>query len=210
MELGPGQLMTSPNKRQLFDRWAPLYDLLFPSVFYQATHQRLLDYVDLPQHSHVLDIGCGTGRLLDRLAAKYPDLQGTGLDFAPEMLRQARRTNRHRPRLIFVQGNANPLRFADKQFDAVFNTLSFLHYAAPDQVFAEIYRVLRPGGRFYLVDPAARVSTETLKVPVSPGGIKFYGSQVREHMGTQVGFRCVQHQYLLGPNLMTMFVKEPS
>lgn len=51
---------------------------------------------------------------------------------------------------------------------------------------------------------------ETLKIPVSPGGIKFYGSKVREQMGTQVGFRWVQHQYLLGPNLMTMFVKEPS
>lgn len=86
--------MTSSNKRQLFDRWAPLYDLLFPSVFYQAIHQRLLDYVDLPQQAHVLDIGCGTGRLLNRLATKYSDLQGTGLDFSAEMLRQARRTNR--------------------------------------------------------------------------------------------------------------------
>ena len=122
--------MCALNKNQLlFVRWAPLYDCIFPSVSYQATHKRLLDYVELPERPNVLDIGCGTGRLLNRLAAEYPNLQGTGLDFSPEMLRQARQSNRHRPRLIFVQGDVVPLRLADEQFDAVFNTLSFLHYS---------------------------------------------------------------------------------
>ncbi len=200
--------MARPNKKQLlFDRWAPLYDFLFPSVFYQAIHKRLLEYVELPQSSNVLDIGCGTGRLLGRLAAKYPSLQGTGLDFSAEMLRQAHRANRHRPRLIFVQGNAASLRFADEQFDAVFNTLSFLHYSEPDQVFAEIHRVLRPGGSFYLVDPTTMKPTEIWRVPVSPQGIRLYGAKVREQMGTQAGFRCLKHQYLLGPSLLTIFTK---
>ena len=58
------------------------------------------------------------------------------------MLRQARRSNRHRPHLIFVKGDVVPLRFADEQYDAVFNTLSFLHYPEPEQVFAEVCRVL--------------------------------------------------------------------
>ena len=145
--------MNSPNsKQQLFDRWAPFYDFWFPSVLYQATHQRLLEYVELPEDPNVLDISCGTGRLLNRLAAAYPSLQGTGLDFSAAMLRQARRSNHHRPRLIFVQGHAAPLRFTDQQLDAIFNTLSVLHYPEPRRVLAEICRVLRPGGIFYWVD----------------------------------------------------------
>lgn len=195
------------NKQQLFDRWAPLYDVLFPSVFYHATHKRLLEYVELPEYPNVLDIGCGTGRLLNRLAAEYPSLQGTGLDFSTAMLRQARRSNHHRPRLIFVQGNAAPLRFADQQFDAVFNTFSFLHYFEPQRVLAEIYRILRPGGTLYLVDPTTNNSTGIGLVPVSPNGIRLYSPEMRQKMAIQVGFRFLKHQYLLGPNLLSIFAK---
>lgn len=62
----------SSQKQQLFDRWAPNYDWIFPSVVYQAIHKRLLEYVKLPNQSNILDLGCGTGRLLDRLAVKFP------------------------------------------------------------------------------------------------------------------------------------------
>ena len=198
------------NKQQLFDLWAPLYDFLFPSVFYQAIHKRMLEYVQLPSCPNLLDIGCGTGRLLDRLATEHSDLQGTGLDFSAEMLRQARRSNHHRPRLIFVQGSAVRLPFADEQFDVVFNTLSFLHYLEPERVFAEINRVLRPGGTFYLVDPTTITPTGICRLPVSPNGIKLYSPKVREQMGAHAGFRCLKHQYLLGPNLLTIFTMSPS
>ena len=189
------------KKQQLFDRWAPFYDCLFPSVFYQAIHKRLLDYVELPEQAKVLDIGCGTGRLLNRLAAKYPNLQGTGLDFSSEMLRQARRSNCHRPRLIFVQGNAAPLRFVSEQFDAVFNTISFLHYAEPERVLAEIYRVLRPGGMLYLVDPTNRSLTASWH-----DEMRLYSRERRQQMGMQVGLECIKHQYLLGPDQLTLTI----
>ena len=63
-------------KQIFFDRWAPSYDWLFPSVVYQAIHQRLLEYIDLPASANVLDLGCGTGKLLHRLAVNFPTLQG--------------------------------------------------------------------------------------------------------------------------------------
>ncbi|MEM9482070.1 MAG: class I SAM-dependent methyltransferase [Cyanobacteria bacterium P01_F01_bin.116] len=194
----------STKKKQLFDRWAPFYDFILTSVFYQAIHKRLLDYVELPEKANILDIGCGTGRLLNRLAAKYPDLQGTGLDFSAEMLRQARRSNLHRPRLIFVPGNAAPLRFVDNQFDAVFNTISFLHYAEPERVLAEVYRVLRPNGMFYLVDLTNQSLTRSLH-----GEMRFYSRERRQQMGIQVGLKCIKHHHLLGPEpvVLTIFSK---
>ncbi len=195
------------QKQQFFNRWASNYDWLFPSVFYQASHKRLLEYVNLPEQAHILDIGCGTGRLLDRLAKQFPHLRATGLDFSPQMLYQARQGNRHHPRLIYVQGNAEALPFTNGQFDAVFNTFSFLHYPKPEQVFSEVSRILHPEGYFYLVDPTRKQQAAPAYIPVTPNGIKIYNSQVREQLGKQVGLSCLGHYYLLGPVLLTIFVK---
>ncbi|NWF61661.1 MAG: class I SAM-dependent methyltransferase [Fischerella sp.] len=196
------------NKKQLFDRWAPSYDWLFPSVFYQAIHKRLLEYVDLPSHSYVLDLGCGTGRLLDRLATHFPDLYGTGLDLSPQMLRVARQKNRHHPRLIYIEGKAESLPFANGQFDAVFNTLSFLHYLQPEVVFAEVARVLKTSGRFYLADITLKSQAESQLMPITSGGVRFYSPKNREFLGCSAGLECVGNNYLLGPVLLTIFAKK--
>lgn len=195
------------NKEKFFDRWAPNYDFLLTSVFYQAVHKRLIEYVELPEQPNVLDLGCGTGRLLNRLATEFPTLQGTGLDLSAEMLHQARQRNRHRIRLIYKQGNAESLPFAESQFDAVFNTLSFLHYPKPQQVVLEVSRVLRPGGHFYLVDPSIRESADINYFPFTPGGIQIYTPQRREQFGVTAGLECLGHHHLLGGVLLTVFSK---
>ncbi|WP_071188920.1 class I SAM-dependent methyltransferase [Trichormus sp. NMC-1] len=194
------------NKKQIFDRWSSSYDWTFPSFIYQAIHKRLLSKVELAANANVLDLGCGTGRLLDRLASQFPGIRGTGLDLSPQMLRIARQNNRHRPRLIYVEGNAENLPFAEGQFDAVFNTISFLHYPQPEQVLNEVARVLSPGGRFYLVDITANNSIFQLMAK-SPAGIKFYSREQREQLGSEVGLLCLGHYYLLGFVLLTIFAK---
>jgi ubiquinone/menaquinone biosynthesis C-methylase UbiE len=193
------------NKEKLFDRWAPNYDFLLTTVFYQAVHKRLLEYVELPEQPNVLDLGCGTGRLLNRLAAQFRDLQGTGLDLSTQMLRQARQRNQHHPQLIFVQGNAESLPFTDNQFDAVFNTISFLHYPNPERVFAEVSRVLRPQGKFYLVDWAVN---RAMVFSISQANVRFYNAQQRKQLGASFALKCLGNYYLLGGVLLTIFTKE--
>ncbi|MEA5616924.1 class I SAM-dependent methyltransferase [Cronbergia sp. UHCC 0137] len=193
-------------KKQLFDRWAPSYDWTFPSFIYQAIHKRLLSQIQLPPNPNILDLGCGTGRLLNRLANQFPDLRGTGLDLSTQMVRLARQNNQHRPRLIYLEGNAESLPFADGQFDAVFNTISFLHYPHPDQVLSEIARIISPGGKFYLVDITTNNPTLQLMAN-SPTGIKFYSQEQRQKMGDDAGLLCLGHYYLLGPVLLTIFQK---
>ncbi|MBL1179123.1 class I SAM-dependent methyltransferase [Pantanalinema sp. GBBB05] len=192
------------QKQWLFDRWAPSYDRLFPSVFYQAIHKRLLDYVSFPDRPQVLDLGCGTGRLLDRLATQYPDLFGIGCDLSPEMIHQARLAKRY-AQLIFVQGNAEALPFADTQFNAIFNTISFLHYPNPAAVLAEVRRVLQSNGQFYLVDFTTSPWMGSYRYVNLPSHIRFYSPAGREQLGEQVGLRCLGHHYLLGPVLLTIF-----
>lgn len=195
------------KKEKFFDLWAPNYDFLLTTVFYQAVHKRLLEYVELPEQPNILDIGCGTGRLLHRLATQFPTLQGTGLDLSAEMLRQAQQRNQHGVRLIYKQGNAEALPFADSEFDAAFNALSFLHYLNPQQVFSEVTRVLRSNGRFYLVDPTVREEMGTGYFPFTPGGLRIYSPQRREQFGVAAGLECLGHYYLLGSILLTVFRK---
>jgi ubiquinone/menaquinone biosynthesis C-methylase UbiE len=192
------------NKEKLFDRWAPYYDISLTTVFYQAIHKRLLEYVELCDRAHVLDLGCGTGRLLNRLAKQFPNLQGTGLDLSKQMLRQARESNHYHPRLIFIQGNAESLPFADNQFDAVFNTISFLHYANPERVFAEVSRVLQWQGQFYLVDWANILNITS----IASAKIGFYNAQQREILGKNSALKCLGHHYLFSRVMLTIFSKE--
>jgi ubiquinone/menaquinone biosynthesis C-methylase UbiE len=158
----------------------------------------------------VLDLGCGTGRLLNRLAAYSPNLQGTGLDFSSEMLHQARRSNQHHPRLIFVQGNTAALPFADQQFTDVFSTMSFLHYPNPDAVLAEVRRVLQPGGHFYWADFTwSYQKSEPLRVNL-PGNVQFYNAKAREELGQQAQLQCLGHHYLLGLVVLSIFSRDDS
>jgi ubiquinone/menaquinone biosynthesis C-methylase UbiE len=197
------------DKQQIFNLWAPAYDSLWTTVFYQAVHQRLLEYVELPDRANILDIGCGTGKLLDRLATEYPKLRGTGLDFSDRMLEQARQRNRYGDRLSFVRGEVSALPFEDKQFDAAFCTISFLHYPDPEAVLAEVERVLRRRGRFYLADyTLPRCLTGSRKLPISPDGITLYSQEARSQLGTSAGLHCAGHYYLLGLVMLTVFVKD--
>lgn len=195
-------------KQTFFDRWAPNYDWLFPSVIYQAIHKRLLEYVNLPTSANVLDLGCGTGKLLHRLAVNIPNLRGTGLDLSPEMINQANNRNFHQQRLTFLLGNAEEMPFADEEFDAVFNTISFLHYPHPQQVFNEVSRVLRPGGYFYLVDSYLKWLDEFQYLSISPGGLNLYSPKAREQLGKEAGLNLQANYYLLGAVLLTIFTKE--
>jgi ubiquinone/menaquinone biosynthesis C-methylase UbiE len=198
----------SDFKLRLFDRWASSYDWLFPSVFYQAIHQRLLETIHLPNRAFALDMGCGTGKLLDRLASSLPDLRAIGIDYSPNMIHQATQHNRYPQRINFQVGRAEALPFADHQFDAVFNTISFLHYPAPEAVLAEVYRVLLPGGYFYLADFSVRWATQPQIFGANPGSIRLYSPVARETLGRSAGFTRIKHDYLFGPVLLTMFQKQ--
>lgn len=112
-----------------------------------------LDYIRL-EPRRVLDLGCGTGYAMPRLARRYRGAQVFGLDLAPPMARLARR--RSAPRLPFGIGarlgrcrflaaDAEALPFADRSLDLIVSNLT-LQWCEPDRVFAECRRVLRPGG----------------------------------------------------------------
>jgi ubiquinone/menaquinone biosynthesis C-methylase UbiE len=152
-----------------FDRWATTYDRsLAQRFFFMPIHSRMLDLLEhLGPEDHapgfVLDVGCGTGRLLRAAALRWPKARLFGVDPAPRMVAEAGRLN---PRASFSLASAEFLPFPDHAADIVVTSMSFHHWADQGQGIREIARVLRPGGFFCLADHAffpARLSGERVR-----------------------------------------------
>ena len=142
----------------LLIRWAPYYDLAVNiTTLGQARRLRKLtvDQARIDPGDCVLDVGCGTGEVT--LLAKARAGQGNvyGIDPAPEMIAVARRkAARKRLEIDFRTGVIEALPFPDSSIDVVTSSLMMHHL--PDHLkargVAEIYRVLRPGGRLLIAD----------------------------------------------------------
>ncbi|HRC84998.1 MAG TPA: class I SAM-dependent methyltransferase, partial [Thermoanaerobaculia bacterium] len=91
----------------------------------------------------ILDAGCGTGRHLEALQAA--GARGVGLDFAPGMLAASGQRVPGTPRVL--ADLLQPLPLATGTFDAVLSALIGEHLEELGRHFAELVRVLRPGGR---------------------------------------------------------------
>jgi trans-aconitate methyltransferase len=96
----------------------------------------------------VLDLGCGTGRLTEKLVERVPRGRVVAVDRSANMIVTAREylLPRHPDRMTFVQADASMLPFAGSA-DAVFSTATFHWVLDHDRLFASIFAALRPGGR---------------------------------------------------------------
>jgi malonyl-CoA O-methyltransferase len=94
----------------------------------------------------ILDLGCGTGEGAAALRRQFKRADTIALDLAPGMLAQARRRSRLWRRFTRVCADAAALPLASASVDLVFSSLMLQWCEQPQAVFAEIARVLRPGG----------------------------------------------------------------
>ncbi|HBN07321.1 MAG TPA: ubiquinone biosynthesis protein UbiE [Cyanobacteria bacterium UBA8530] len=115
----------------------------------------LSPFLAIREGDHLLELGCGSGKQAARLAALVgPKGIIVGLDLTSAMIERARIENVDE-RLTFVEGDIHRLPFDEDSFDLVSSNCVINHSRDKKLVFAEILRVLRPGGHFLIGDVMA-------------------------------------------------------
>lgn len=114
----------------------------------------IIDGLRLRGGGRVLDVGCGMGADVFDLADRVGrDGHVTGVDLSESLIEEARReAERRNLPVSFEVGNVEELRFDDDTFDAVRTERLLMHVPDADRGFAEMVRILRPGGRLSVFD----------------------------------------------------------
>jgi ubiquinone/menaquinone biosynthesis C-methylase UbiE len=179
------------------DAFLPGYDLLTRLSGFHRVHDRLIGQAELADDHRVLEIGCGTGNLAIRAKKSRPRISVVGSDPDPLALKRAQRKARGRSGIRFEQGYAQRLPYADGEFDRVFSSM-MLHHLDSDAkaaAAAEVFRVLRPGGRLHVVDMGGNMTPHdglsarfVLHSPLAAGNL---GDQILQLLRA-TGFECAE------------------
>ena len=186
---------------QDFNKWSSTYeDSWLQRHYFDNVHRGILNFIDSQSDiTRILDVGCGTGRLLRKIHERYPSAQFIGVDPAEGMIEKARQFMTD---ATFFVGQAESLPLPEASVDLALSTFSFHHWENQVQGVREIRRVLRPGGRFLLAD----VGGSILRRIFHHGQIRS-PSEIRsifEQAGLEVR---TQRRMMLGHVLVTLGIR---
>ena len=164
---------------QAYDRWAPIYDLVFGGVFSKGREAAIQATNKLG--GRVLEVGIGTGISLPLYA---PHVRIFGTDISEAMLKKAKRRVAE-ARLKNIEGlavmDAEKLEFPDNSFDVVMAQYVVTAVPNPETALDEFARVLRPGGELIIL---TRVSADT--------GMRRFIEQKLQPVVRPLGFRTAE------------------
>ena len=140
----------NPDVEQFNRRAATYENASSQGYFFDRVQRRVLKLAkEKCEPKDILDVGCGTGRLLRKAKQQWPNARLVGVDAADKMIQQATQLF---PEAEFHVAMAEALPLPDASVDLAFSTLSFHHWANQAKGISEIARVLRPQGLFVLAD----------------------------------------------------------
>ncbi len=133
-------------------------DIFLEDPLYLDILKRMVDELGADDKD-ILDLGCGTGILIERILIKIPEAHVAAVDPSQGMRDICAERFERSPQVSISDGDALAIPFPDASFDAVVSSLA-LHHVAPDlkgECAREIARVLKPGGKFIHADPFSGV-----------------------------------------------------
>ena len=109
----------------------------------------VMDMLELECSDRVLEIGFGTGKLINQMAAITTEGVVEGIDFSEVMLKQASRVNKHHishEKVRLQRGECKILPYENESFNKLCSINTLYFWKDPDKYFLEMFRVIRPGG----------------------------------------------------------------
>jgi ubiquinone/menaquinone biosynthesis C-methylase UbiE len=178
--------------QQEFNRWAEAGEGEKMEHHHLDITEKTIRLMELGPGQRVLDLGCGSGwatRILARLVSDGPTKSGqvVGLDVADEMVRQARAASTEFENVMYVWGSAEQVPWEENFFDKVLSVESFYYYADQDRALKELFRVMAPKGRLFILinlyrdNPYSLQWVDKLKVPVQVRSAVEYVELLRRH-----------------------------
>ena len=113
-----------------------------------------LSHWEIQENDRILDIGCGGGATLHRMAEKVSSGHVTGVDYSAVSVETSRKNNEKTilgGKMEVLEGSVEHLPFADDSFDKIITVESFYFWPDPQENLKEVLRVLRKDGIFLLV-----------------------------------------------------------
>lgn len=168
-----------------YDRWAEVYDA-DANPLIELEEARVENLLGSVSDLDVLDVGCGTGRHALRLAAQGARV--TAVDFSEGMLEKARRKPGAERVDFRVHDLAQPLPFPPHTFDRIVCGLVLDHVSDLEAFFANIRRVLRPGGSAVVsvMHPAMLLRGESARFSDPTTGAQVYPRSVPNQLSDYV------------------------
>ncbi len=147
------------NKKK-WDKWAGSLDgNNWRYEFLRDGQRKVVSLLNLKENMSFLDIGCGTGWAVNLAAQSINDAgMFYGIDLSSKMIEKARENFAGKEHFHFVQADSRSIPLESGFFDVIICTHSFHHYLDPEKVMNEIHRLLKSGGKVYILDP----TTDTL------------------------------------------------
>lgn len=148
----------------------------------------MLETMQPADNQRILEIGFGTGTYMRRLFADVATLEVCGIDYSPEMMEIATRTNTDllgAGKLKLSIGTSDNLPFEDQHFDKVYCNMVIYFWDQPEAHLKEVHRVLKEGGHFYT---GMRTKEAMLQFPFVHCGFVLHGPEEWMSILEQNGF----------------------